>query len=254
MISRYEAYLNGVALSSVSADIVILDIEYSTPGARDEMFTVAKRQGARVHRRYVEKTSVAINFAIRNYDTRVRQRICGAVVKWAKNGGILKINDREGQRLHCVCDTPPVITSALRWTDTLRVAFVAYSLPFWEEVVPSVLQLSGTQEEGLLYVPGNVDGAMVGAAITANAALSTVTLGVNGSTLTLSGLSIASGQVINITYDENMIQSIKVGSTSLLSKRTGADDLVAKCGETNTFTLSADASVTVNFSVRGLWI
>lgn len=254
MISRYEAYLNGIALSSVSADILILDVEYPTPNIRSETFTVAKRQGARVHRRYVEKTSVTINFAIRNYDTRARQRICGAVTKWAKKGGILKINDREGQRLRCVCDAPPVITSSLRWTDTLRVVFVAYSLPFWEEVVPSFLRLSGTQGEGLLFVPGSVDGAMVEAVIKANGALSTVTLGANGSTMTLSGLSVASGQIIKIAYDDNMIQSIKVGSTSLLNKRTGADDLLVNCGETNTLTMSANASVTVDFSARGLWL
>ena len=254
MISRYEAYLNGVALSSVSADILILDVEYPTPTIRTETFSVARRQGLRVHRQYIEKTSVTISFTIRNYDTRARQSICGAVAKWAKNGGILTINDRVGQRLRCVCDTPPMISSALRWGDTLRLVFVAYSLPFWEEVVPSVLQLSGTQENGLLFVPGDVDGAMVEATITANAALTTVTLGVNNLEMVLSGLSISSGQSISITYDDNMIQSIKVGTTSLLNKRTGADDLLVNCGEVNSFSISADASVTVNFSVRWLWL
>lgn len=254
MISRYEAYLNGVALSSVSADILVVDVEYSNPNIQSETFTVAKRQGSRVHRSYIEKTTVTVDFVIRSYDTYTRQTICGAVNKWAKNGGILTISDRRGQRLRCVCDTPPTISSALRWGDTLRVVFAAYSLPFWEEVAPSVLRLSGTQGNGLLFVPGSVDGAVVEATITANAALSTVTLGVNGSELVLSGLSVASGQIIRITYDDNMIQSIKVGSTSLLNKRTGADDLLVNCGETNTFTLSADASVVVDFSVRGLWL
>lgn len=254
MISRYEAYLNGVALGSLSTDILILDIEYPAPTIRTETFTVAKRQGSRVHRRFVEKTLVTISFAIRNPDTRARQTICGAVAKWAKNGGILTINDRVGQRLRCVCDTPPSVSSALRWGDTLRVVFVAYSLPFWEEVVPSSLRLSGTQGSGPLFVPGSVDGAVVEAAIKANAALSTVTLGANGSTLTLSGLSVASGQTINITYNDNMVQSIKVGSTSLIDKRTGVDDLLVNCGETNTLTVSANASVTVDFSVRGLWL
>lgn len=254
MISRYEAYLNGVALSTISADILITDVEYSAPSIRTDVFSVAKRHGARIYRRYVDKTSVTISFAIRNYDTRARQMICGNVAKWAKNGGILKVNDRDGQRLRCVCENPPSISSALRWTDTMRIVFSAYALPFWEENIPSALQLTGTSATGVLYVPGNVDGAMMEASIKANAALSSVTIGVNGQTLTLSGLSVASGNTIKISYDDNMIMSIKQGNTSLLNKRTGVDDLIVNCGERNIVTLTASASVTADLTARGLWL
>lgn len=254
MISRYEVTLNGVALSSISADILITDVKHSTPAYRRETYSVAKRQGSRLRRNYMEKTSVTVEFSIRAYDTRERQAIRDAVAKWAKNGGLLQTNDREWQRLRCVCESFPAVTSVLRWTETLRIVFTAYTLPFWEEVAQSTLELTGTSGSGTLWIPGDVDGALVEADIKANAAITSVTLTSNGSSMTLSGLSIASGQTIKITYDDDLIQSIKVGSTSLLDKRTGADDLLVNSGEINTLSFAANANATVTFKARGLWL
>ena len=217
MISRYEAYLNNIALSSVDPKILILDIQYSTPSIKNEGYTLAKRNGTYIYDRYTDKTSVSI-------------------------------------RLRCICDAFPTIASARNWTDALQIVFTAYALPYWEEEFEKTLTLTGTSANGTLYVPGNVDGALITASIKANAALSSVNLTANGKTLSLTGLSVSSGQTINITYDNALIQSIKVGSTSLLNKRTGADDLLAKCGENNVLSVSASASVNATFKVRGLWL
>ena len=254
MISRYEAYLNNIALSSVDPKILILDIQYSAPSIKNEGYTLAKRNGTYIYNRYTDKTSVSISFEIRAYDTAERQAVCNEICKWAKNGGTLQTSDRPGQRLRCICDAFPTIASARNWTDALQIVFTAYALPFWEEETEKTLALTGASASGSLYVPGNIDGALIEASVKANAALSSVNLTANGKTLSLSGLSVSSGQVINITYDNALIQSIKVGSTSLLNKRTGADDLLAKCGENNVLSMSASASVNVVFKVRGLWL
>ena len=65
---------------------------------------------------------------------------------------------------------------------------------------------------------------------------------------------MTSGQVIKIAYDDEMIQSIKVGNTSLLNWRTGVDDLLVTCGEDNSFSFSSNAAVSVKYMVRGLWV
>lgn len=254
MISRYEAILNNAPLSGISPDILILDIRYTPPAIENETYTVAKRQGARIRRRYVGKSTVVIDFAIMAYDTRRRQEICNSVAKWAKNGGILWTNDRTDQRLKCVCDAFPTITSALKWTDTLSITFSAYAIPFWEEIIPATLSLTGTSGSGRLYVPGNVDGALVEATIKVNKAINSVTLTANDTSITLAGISIGAGNTIVISYDDDGIQSIKNGTTSLLDKRTGSDDLLANCGVVNALSFSAYASVTVDFKVRGLWL
>lgn len=254
MMSRYEVSLNGVPLSGISRDILIIDINYESPSINTETYEIAKRQGARIHRRYIGQNRVSISLAIRAYDTLERQEICKAISRWAKNGGMLQTSDRKGQRLRCVCESFPTVTSALKWTDTLTVTFAAYVLPFWEDMHETTLVLDGRDQVGTVYVPGNVDYAMFEASIKANSQLTSVTLKANDKELTLSGISILSGQTIRLYYDENMIQVIDYGGISLLHKRSGADDLIAKGGDNNILSMSADAPVTVTFKVRGLWL
>ena len=256
MISRYEATLNGVALSSINADILVLDINYEPPRMRYDSISVAKRFGSRIYRKHIVSVSVSISFEIHTYDTQERQAICNAVAAWAKRGGVLETNDRDGQELVCVCTELPVIGSARNWTDPITMTFTAYEFPYWQEKEAVTLELSGTESGDSLQVPGNIDGAFVEVEIAVTGSLSTlstISLTVNGKTLTLSDLSVASGQDIVISYDQQGIQSIKAGNTSLLDKRTGADDLLVNCGEVNSFAFVADESVRVTFSVKGAW-
>ena len=254
MISRYEAVLNGTALSTIHPAILVLDISYAQPQIKTNTYTSARRQGARVYRRYFGKSSVTVSFEIHEYDTQKRMTICNAVQAWAKSGGVLQTSDRDGQQLRCICDAYPVINSALRWTGTLSVTFSAYTLPFWAEREPVELTLTDTSGSGTLVVPGSVEEAPVEVEITAGGTLTTLGLTVNGRTLSLSGVSVSSGNKITISYDDEMIQSITTGTTSLLDKRTGVDDLLAVCGESNAFSFESDVSCTVVYRVRGLWL
>ena len=254
MISRYEAVLNGISLESISSDILIHDISHSPAEFRDDTFTVAKRNGSRLYRRYFSSSSVSIKFEIHSYSIAQRQAICDAVCVWAKNGGVLVTNDRNGQFLQCVCSEFPSVQSARNWTDELTVSFEAYTIPFWQESVVQNVSATGTSGSGTFWVPGSGDKTFVEVDILANASLSSVSLTVNGRTLNLSDLSVSSGSTIKIAYDTDGIQSIKVGTTSLLNKRTGVDDLLADCAKYNTYSFTASASVTVTFKVRGLWV
>lgn len=255
MISRYEAVLNGLSMQGISTDILIHDIKYSKPVFHDDTYSVAKRHGSRILERNFDSISVTIEFEIHAYSISRRQAICNAICAWAKKGGVLETNDREGQFLQCVCSEFPSVESARNWTEPLTISFTAYAYPFWQEKIPSVHSFSaGTSGSGTLWVPGNVDDALVEAEIKANASLSSVSITVNGRTLSLSGLSVASGNTIVLSYDSDGIQSIKVGSTSLLNKRSGVDDLLANCGEVNNISFSASASVNVTLKIKGIWL
>ena len=253
MTSRYAATLNDVSLASLDSSILLLDIQYQPVDLQDSTINIAKRHGARLVDRSYGVSSVRILFEIHKYGINDRQEVCGKVQKWAKNGGVLEVNDRSGQYLQCICTEFPVISSAKNWTDPVSITFTAFDVPFWQEKTAVTATLTGTSDTEYVSVPGSVDGALVEADITANASLSSVTLTVNGRDLILSGLSASANDVIKITYDANAIQSIKLGNTSLMDKRTGVDDLLAKCGETNVFEIEASASVSVVFKVRGLW-
>lgn len=253
MISRYAVSLNGIDMASLDSRILLTDISYQVPSIDTETFQTAQRNGGRIQNRSKDSESVTVNFAIRAYDISERQAICQAICTWAKRGGELQINDRPGQKLICLCKKPPAITSALKWTDTLEIKFTAYAQPYWQDILPQTISLSGTSGSGTLYVPGSAPETMVEVLITAQAQLTTIELTVGNYTIVLSGLNIASGNSIMIAYDDEMIQSIRTGSTSLLDKRSGADDLIAECGANNSVSFTANASCTVQFSARGLW-
>lgn len=253
MISRYEATLNGISLESINPAILLTDISYDPPSRRYSTYAVAKRDGSRVYRAYKEKSSVTVQFAIREYDTMKRQSICQQICAWARNGGTLRTNDRDGQMLKCICEQLPSIPSVLQWTEPLSITFAAYELPYWQDVNLSTLTLSGTSNNGTIYIPGSAPDTVMEVEVTAGAEITALELTVEDTTLTLSGLSVASGNSIVISYDDHMIQSIKTGSTSLLNKRTGADDLIAKCGQFNLVSYTANASCDVTFRGRGLW-
>lgn len=251
MISRYQAILNGISLQSLSPDILITDISYPEPGIQLSTYTRAQRDGAGIYQRYKDKAAVAIRFAIRAYDIARRQQICQQVCNWAKDGGDLRINDRPGQRLVCICETMPRLNSVRNYTDEIEIQFAAYAVPYWQEIIPETISLSGSSASGNLFVPGDAPEAVVEVTITANATLTSISLTTGDTTLSLAGISVPSGSSIQIAYDDELIQSIKTGSTSLLANRTGADDLMAKCGTINHVSYTANASCTVTFRVRG---
>lgn len=253
MIGRYEATLNGINLTSIDPAIVVTDISYDRPDYDTDFVSVAKRHGSRVHRRMKDRASCTVTFAIRAYNTADRNRICQQVIAWARDGGELQTSDRDGQKLVCICDALPTVSSALRWTDPVSVTFSAYALPWWQETAVQNLTLSGGSGNGNLYVPGTAPEAMVEVQITPTATLATIHLDARDKRMSLTGLNISGGTTINISYDANMIQSIKAGNVSLLPYRSGADDLIAVCGKLNYMGFIADANCVVLFKTRGLW-
>lgn len=250
MISRYEAYMDGEALSAVDSSIYVLDIQYGSPSYAIQTSKVSGRPGARVVKKESESTPVTILFEIHEYDTAKRQAVCQKVQKWA-NGKILAVSDRPNQQLRAVCQNFPVI-NAKAWTEPVSMTFIGFNPPYWEEKNQTLVKITGASGNKKAFVPGNAGKALVELTVKANASASGFTAAVAGHQLTVL-VQMATNDTVTISYDENMIQSIKKGNTSILDKRTGADDLLAVSGETNTFEISSDASVTATFAVRGCW-
>ena len=250
MISRYEAYMNGTALSSIDPSIYVLNIQPGDVKQNIRTNKVANRPGSRIGKTEIDNASVTIFFEIHEYDTVKRQAICQKVRKWAKKG-ILEISDRPGQRLNCVCDTFPV-AKLREWTETLSVSFTAFNPPYWEEKNPVNVSISGASSASV-YIPGNAPETLVSAVVTCGASISSITLSAGSKSLILSEIGASANDKIYVGYDENRILYIKKNSTSILEKRTGDDELVIPCGELVNFAVNASASLSTVFSVRGCW-
>ena len=254
MISRYEAYMDGIALSSIDPAVCVLDIKPGEIRPQYNTSRVARRDGAVVDDTYYEKTGVDVVFEIHEYDTVKRQAINQRIQAWAKKG-VLTVSDRPGQRLVCVCEKLPV-ANAKAWTEPITMTFAGYNPPYWEELNAVSITLSGASGSSNVYIPGNADKAYVLADITFSGETANVVMTVGKTSITLSGLSVSSGDHVYIGYDSHGHIYIRKNTSSIMDLRTPAssDDLVAECGKINTFAVSASASVSITYTVRGCWL
>lgn len=113
--------------------------------------------------------------------------------------------------------------------------------------------MSGTENEGDLLIQGTVP-SPVSLTATAGDTLTEFSVTAGGSTIVLTGLSIAQDGVLTFERDAVDNLMIRSGSTVLLNKRSAAsaDDLMAGPGPT-AVSFTADASCEVVFSARGRW-
>lgn len=250
MITRYKVWMGDVGLHDLDDSIYITDIKEKTPYIN--AVTAAKPLGGGLHllRLRRDSLSVVVRFAIRKYDTAQRKRIMSKVRAWAQEG-YLSINDRPGQRLYVVCEKPPALESALKWTAEMEMTFTAYGCPWWEDETASTATYTGKSGTATLNNPGDVAGVLE-ATITPSAALSSFTISANGCSFALSGLSVAASSAIEISHTPDGVLSIKNGSISLLGKRSAksADEIPINPGN-NAISFTADKSCTVTFSTRG---
>lgn len=253
MISRYDAYLNDVALSSVDDSICITDISYSVVSPQMKTVRLAGRNGAYSSGDYVQENRVTLSFMVRQYSTQARQSVVSAIMAWAKPGW-LKTSDRPDQRMYVKCSKLPSVTSVLHWTDVLSLELVAFDYPFWTSEIPNT-EIMEAGHEYEVYVPG-VYKTDVEAVIVSSSALTNVIIECGDTTIELDGINVPAEQPITISYtDDHHILQIQSGGDSLLDKRTpdSYDDLVMEPGK-NVVSFSANASAVCTLIIRGVYL
>lgn len=258
MVTRYEAQLNHKRLSAIDDSICILDIATGAPRLATTATDIPGRNGMRMSSQRARNTSVEIKFEIREKDTERRQEICRRVQAWAMGGGILTVNDRPGQRLCVICDSPPEISSALKWTQPLKMTLTAYEQPFWEDEYPRTVTLSGENDRKALYVPGIGAETRVEVKVsnTSSGVIDKLTIKAGGTTMEFEGLSLGAGEMLEIDYDEHAMLRIRAGDESKMHCRTAAsdDDLLLKTGKASEVSVQAGGPVSVLLRARGLYM
>lgn len=255
--AKYEAWMDGAALGGISPDLYISEIA-CRPAARSVSGSeIVGRHGEQAGASKWKGATVRISFILKKSTGPQRQAIINQVARWAM-GTELEISDRPGEVLQVICTEPPYVPDHLSWADSISITFQTMEKPFWEKKTPETLTLeSGTTGSGELYVPGNIEEAVVEVeAAPASGTLANITLTVGDTSITLNGINATAEAPLRITYDRRGIQSIKRGTTSVMDKRTAAsaDDLLAKCGAVSAVSFSASASASVTFRARGLCV
>lgn len=250
---KYEVWMNGIPLSSISGNIYISSIAYKPPAMSVITSVTVGRDGEQVDSVRHKGASVTVSFYLKQTENVNRQDIVEAIAAWAKKG-VLQTSDKPYKRLHVLCTEPPYVPEVCDWSKPISMTFQAYEYPFWEEDAVSQLTLTGSSGSGSLYVPGNAGSTLVEVTVTPSGSMANITLTVGSTSITLTDVSASSASPVTVSYDENGYLRIRCGTTSILSKRTGSDDLLAECGTGNTVSFSASAAVTVTFRARGLWL
>lgn len=255
MMTRYRAWIDGQGLQDVDPTVIITDIRESKP--EESIITAgnAYRDGLRVLRRRREALSVTIRFMIREYDVLRRKSVLSRVLEWASDGW-LTINDRPDQRLRVVVEDVPAVTSALKWTDELSITLTAYAMPYWQSVYAANAHASGTEGSTYLRAEGDMPCRLeVSAANTGSAALNALTIRAGNAYFAFEGLGLAPGKTLEISYDDEGMQTMTIGGVSVMGKRTAAsaDDLWLQAYQSNLITFTADQTASITFKARGLW-
>lgn len=252
MKGRCNVLLNGVSLLSLDENIIIRDISYQPPEIEHTVTALAGRNGGIVTGKRKAESSVVVTFGLYAYSTQARNKALQTVVSWAKNGGILETSDRPDQYLDCVCTGLPSVNSVVGWTDDLSITFTAYAMPFWQSLDCVRIAATSSNSPVSTFIPGN-DKTLVDAVLTATGSVTEITVTAGETSITLSGLTLSSGDVVTISHDSNYLIRIRKGNDSLLANRTSlsSDDLEVMCGQVNSFSVSS--GVTAEFSVKGVW-
>lgn len=251
MMTRYSAWLDGVALHEIDPAVYIMDIEESVPGVNVLTAPHGMGDGQIVVSRRRQSLAVNIRVMVHEYDTARRKEIFMRIAAWAAKGKYLTISDRPGQRLRVMCNALPVAASALKWTNTLNVSFVAYEKPYWEDEHPTKLTLSGASGSGYIRIGGTAENSPLEVVVKPlSSTLSSMTITAGNTKFTLSGMSAAAGKEMRIGYDDAGILIIPTGMRTADSN----DDLLIHCSAETAVSFTASTPVQITYYARGRYV
>ena len=254
MRTRYMAALGGVELSAIAPEIIVTDITHNAPIREVRASDIAGRNGKLYTRTVTSSTGVTVSFEIHTQDVRRRALIMEDVQRWAMPGGVLTTSDRPDRVLRVVCESLPTVGSAQKWTGVCSIGFVAYAVPFWEDETPRLVNITGNGSKNL-FVPGFAAPASVEAKVTntGSGTISSVTLTAGDTSMTFAGVALGAGQTMKLSHDARGLLTARIGSASVLDKRTAAssDELELDPGKNAALSVTTNGTASTTFEVRG---
>lgn len=254
MSRHLSAWVNGVALTSAVPRAIIRDIYFD---AAESDLTTGDRPGGygqRVLGLHRKSLHVGVEFVIRElFDLAARSAAQEAAAAWAQDGR-LQVSNKPERFLQMRCTGAPTLLAAKDYTAVLRADFTALAVPYWQDLDTVALSLTGSSGNGTLRPLGTYGPQRLTVTVTpASARLTTLTLTAGSTSMSFSGLSVAAGTPLILSYDEENLLTITAGGVGQLSHRSGSDDLLVMPQQANTLRFTANTSCAVKFEARGLY-
>lgn len=257
MILTRRAALGGVQLDELHDAIVIRSID---PGVTKESVSAVTRMGGfgqRMTGQHWDTLEVSVSYAIDipKREMALRRQIFDAVNAWALKKGWLTVNWLENRRFYVDKVVLPGSGDMWAWTDEFTITFRAYNVPFWQDALPAQVS-SGTAASGsvTVQVGGNVQSVLdVTFQNRSGMTINSFWVQANGNRITLSSLGLGGSSALTINHGTDGLLRIKIGSTSVYQKYTGADDLFVNPGNVGV-TFAADRAGTLTVQSYGRWV
>ena len=262
MILSRRVALNGIQLDEVDERIVVGVIEEQPGNEAITAAAMAYGDGQQVTDMRRNTLDVVVHFSlwIHKEDAAERALLLEKVNAWAAAAapGILTVNYRPDRQLRVLLAQAPGGLDIRNWTNDYTITFRAYTVPFWEDALESSVT-SGVMTGGSIYF--NVAGsartqADVSIRNRSGMSVSNITLAVAGKQMLFTGIGLGGTATLTIDHaDDGKYRYIRarVGSTSVLQKMSGADELFVKPGQ-NVLTFSASRAVQVTVTTRGRYL
>ena len=256
MILSKRVALGGVQLDELHDAIVIRSID---PGVTKESVSAVTRMGGfgqRMTGQHWDTLEVSVSYAIDipKREMALRRQIFDAVNAWALKKGWLTVNWLENRRFYVDKVVLPGSGDMWAWTDEFTITFRAYNVPFWQDALPAQVS-SGTAASGsvTVQVGGNVQSVLdVTFQNRSGMTINSFWVQANGNRITLSSLGLGGSSALTINHGTDGLLRIKIGSTSVYQKYTGADDLFVNPGNVGV-TFAADRAGTLTVQSYGRW-
>ena len=257
MILSKRVALGGVQLDELHDAIVIRSID---PGVTKESVSAVTRMGGfgqRMTGQHWDTLEVSVSYAIDipKREMALRRQIFNAVNAWALKKGWLTVNWLENRRFYVDKVVLPGSGDMWAWTDEFTITFRAYNVPFWQDALPAQVS-SGTAASGsvTVQVGGNVQSVLdVTFQNRSGMTINNFWVQANGNRITLSSLGLGGSSALTINHGTDGLLRIKIGSTSVYQKYTGADDLFVNPGNVGV-TFAADRAGTLTVQSYGRWV
>ena len=254
---RYDVWLGGKRLTDACSVARIVDVTEDAPKESPVTAALGVRDGSRLLRVRRERLTVEVTLALMEQDKARRALFYEQLCAWAAPGW-LAISDRPGRRLHVDEARVPALGSVRDWTDEIKVSLTAYAVPYWDGSFPAMASITtaATSGNAALFPRGTATSCPVTAKIKAvGGTVNALTVTTGDTSMTFASLGLAAGSTLTIDHADDGTLRMKIGSTSVMSKRTAAsaDDLLLVPGKSGAVGFTANATCTAVFETRGRW-
>ena len=257
MILSKRVALGGVQLDEIHEAIVIRRIDQGTPTESLEAVERMGGYGQRMTGQHYNLLDVTVSYAIDvpKGEMALRRQIMDAVNSWALAKGWLTVNWMEDRQMYVDHVIIPNGGDPWNWTEDYTITFRAYNIPFWQDVSASQVK-SGTAAKGRIWLTanGNMNTPLdVSFRNMSGMTINTISISTNGKSISLTNLGLSGSGTLDISHGTDGLLQMKIGSTCVYEKYTGADDLLLTPGN-NAIDYTAARAGILTASCIGRWI